>query len=615
MTSLDTPFRIGCWTVKPADGMIENGNESRRLQPRVMALLCRFAATPDELLSREQLISDVWNGRAMSDEPLHRCIAELRAALGDDCNAPRFIETLPRRGYRTVAKVSPLPQASKARSHLGAAIYLLVIAAIAVSVFLAQQSEQSPPRLLVLPLDALSTDPAHALLADALTEELINALTRKTDAAVLSRTTSFGLGTTSAATHELRQRLDVDLLVEGSVRVVDEYLRISVQLIDAHTDRQLLSEVFSQPLSIASQTLEAVAQSVSQRLSDSMQVDVYRDVPAGTDFETWRQFIEGQHLWQSDDESDVRKAVVLLTMVVEQAPQLPAAHAHLAAAHLMLRNLVANGDQHTEKLQLHLQEALRLDAKQPLALSLHAIQRDDIEPARVLRLLDEAIKTDPAVARAHMWKMQLLYRAGYLDDAHELALYLHARNPLSAEVNGWLASLELDLSNHAEFEDLVRYAAAMGWQASDTLLFYHALRMADGERAALHLKRRWSQSTRVSESELQQIVDAILEPAGRPAAITLVEKLLANDRPITRYWGFVWLDLLGAHDKAIDLLLQDTHVRDSRVLYTIWGPAHYALRQHPRFIELIRHFRLDEVWRDHGDNAYCATSSEKITCR
>lgn len=93
-------FKLGDWVVHPDTGEIQRGDERRQLQPLPMAVLLRLAEAGGELVSRDTLLDDVWQGRAMSDEPINRCIAELRAALDDSRVDPRYIKTLPRRGYQ-----------------------------------------------------------------------------------------------------------------------------------------------------------------------------------------------------------------------------------------------------------------------------------------------------------------------------------------------------------------------------------------------------------------------------------------------------------------------------------------------------------------------------------
>ncbi len=102
------PFRIGTIAVHPASNEIDAGAGPQRLPPRIMALLLRLAREPGAPVDRTTLLDDVWDRRVVTDEVLSRAIADLRTALGDDSRAPRYVETLPKVGYRLVAAVAPL---------------------------------------------------------------------------------------------------------------------------------------------------------------------------------------------------------------------------------------------------------------------------------------------------------------------------------------------------------------------------------------------------------------------------------------------------------------------------------------------------------------------------
>jgi DNA-binding winged helix-turn-helix (wHTH) protein/Tol biopolymer transport system component len=103
---MDKPFRIGDFLVLPASNELQGAGGVTRLRPLLIQVLLRLAADAGKVVSREALIEDVWSRRMVNDEVLSRAIAELRTALGDDPRAPRYIETLPKAGYRLVAPLS-----------------------------------------------------------------------------------------------------------------------------------------------------------------------------------------------------------------------------------------------------------------------------------------------------------------------------------------------------------------------------------------------------------------------------------------------------------------------------------------------------------------------------
>ena len=107
MTPRDTAdaFTVGSWQAHPHENRLIDGDRIVSLEPRVMSLLVCLAETPGKLLSPDELLEQVWRGRAHGEHAVYQAIADLRKALGDDASHPQFIETIPKRGYRLIATV------------------------------------------------------------------------------------------------------------------------------------------------------------------------------------------------------------------------------------------------------------------------------------------------------------------------------------------------------------------------------------------------------------------------------------------------------------------------------------------------------------------------------
>jgi len=143
------PFTVGAWRVRPLEGVLECDGERRHLRPKSMDVLVLLAARPASTVLREEFLRQVWDGQFVDEASLARCVAEIRAALGDDAREPRYVETVPRRGYRLIAPVgndgvaaTPVPAAGspeasstapEARPRQFRAVALVALAAIGVS--------------------------------------------------------------------------------------------------------------------------------------------------------------------------------------------------------------------------------------------------------------------------------------------------------------------------------------------------------------------------------------------------------------------------------------------------------------------------------------------------
>src|SRR5215831_2221339 len=99
-------FRVGEFLIEPQLNTIARDNQSTRLEPKVMQLLQRLSDTAGEVVSKEQLMQAVWTDTIVTDDVLTRAISELRKAFGDDSKEPRYIQTIPKSGYRLIAHVS-----------------------------------------------------------------------------------------------------------------------------------------------------------------------------------------------------------------------------------------------------------------------------------------------------------------------------------------------------------------------------------------------------------------------------------------------------------------------------------------------------------------------------
>jgi transcriptional activator of cad operon len=106
-------FYVDDWLVRPAQCRLSKGGETIQVRARVMDLLTYFVARPGEVITKEQLLDGIWGTREISESALTRTVTELRHALHDDAATPRFLETIPKRGYRLIARVAPAGTAAE----------------------------------------------------------------------------------------------------------------------------------------------------------------------------------------------------------------------------------------------------------------------------------------------------------------------------------------------------------------------------------------------------------------------------------------------------------------------------------------------------------------------
>lgn len=145
-------FKVGEWVASPTSNELCRGHRTVKVTPKVMDLLCVLAENAPSTVTREELLRTVWVGRHVGDESLTHAVSDLRKALGDDTRRPRFVQTIPKRGYRLVAAPMPIGESRRSRSVpsavvlLGAAVTLVVVSALAAWLLLAREPPEGEGR-------------------------------------------------------------------------------------------------------------------------------------------------------------------------------------------------------------------------------------------------------------------------------------------------------------------------------------------------------------------------------------------------------------------------------------------------------------------------------------
>jgi TolB-like protein/DNA-binding winged helix-turn-helix (wHTH) protein/Tfp pilus assembly protein PilF len=268
-----------------------------RLQAKPFQLLAMLLDRPGELVTREEICQKLWTADTFVDfdHSLGTAINKIREVLNDSAAEPRFIETLPRRGYRFVAQVTPVdrdpapasslpPAATVAKAKpklqtiqlvgLSSAMFLVIAALVGWSMMnwraqsTAKRAGPSVIRsIVVLPLLNLSGDPDQQFFADGMTDELTTSLAQISSLRVISRTSAMAYLGTHKPAAQIARELGVDGLVEGSVVRSGNKVRITAQLIQGASDRHLWAQSYERQLSDILTVQGEVAQEIAARVA------------------------------------------------------------------------------------------------------------------------------------------------------------------------------------------------------------------------------------------------------------------------------------------------------------------------------------------------------------
>ncbi len=344
-------YRFGPYEVDVPAHELRRQGERIRLQDQPFQVLRALLERAGQVVTRDELRQRVWPSSVFVDfdHGLNNAIARLREALGDHAGSPSYIETVPRIGYRFLARVEsggPVPQAAAsapARGWAAPAVGIAAGALLAIALLMApDMREPAPdgppttPSIAVLPFLSLDQAPESEQFADGLTEELVSRLAGIRGLRVVARTSSLGYKGKSEPATAIAAALQVSHLLEGSVRQSNGRLRVTAQLVDGNSDRHLWSQTFDRDSQDIFEIQVEIARSVAEALEVTLlDADEERISRRGTDDpEAYRLFLIAQsHLLARTTRPDPAVAVRSLQAAIERDPGFAAAHAGLARYH------------------------------------------------------------------------------------------------------------------------------------------------------------------------------------------------------------------------------------------------------------------------------------------
>jgi TolB-like protein/DNA-binding winged helix-turn-helix (wHTH) protein len=337
-----------------------------RLQGQPLQVLAALLKSGGDVVTREELRAQIWTTDTFVDfdHSLHNAIARLREALGDSAERPRYIETLPRRGYRFIAPVdagdpsAPSGAADSApsanlpgqlrltKSHALLLTTVFALLVISIVFWLARTGgapTSAAPRLnsiAVLPLDNLSGDPSEEFFADGMTDQLITDLAKVGSLRVISRTSILRYKGTKKGLPEIARELHVDAIVEGSVIRSGRRVRVTAQLLQAATDQHLWAETYDRDigdvLKLQGEVADAIAQQVRAQLTSQQQAQLRR--AATVDPAAYDAYLKGRLYFSTEftKPDSLKKAQHLFQEAIQKDPNFALAYAGLADTYVYL---------------------------------------------------------------------------------------------------------------------------------------------------------------------------------------------------------------------------------------------------------------------------------------
>jgi TolB-like protein/DNA-binding winged helix-turn-helix (wHTH) protein/Tfp pilus assembly protein PilF len=466
--TLKEGFRLGDWDVLPLAGRISRDGHTERLRPKAMDVLCRLAASAGEVVERDTILSEVWGRTAVSDEPLTATVGELRRLLGDRREQPFYIETIPKRGYRLVAAVTPLdagtlaaavgdagglsttpapPAAgtasaagfarSRRRLLLWAGALLLLLGGLLLwqrPPGEARVAEALPTSLAVLPFAVLGNEQDDRYFGDGLAREILTTLSGIGGLRVAARSSAFQFRDRRNELAALRESLGVDAVLDGSIRREGTAVRIQVHLVDTRSGFNLWADTYDRQLDDAFAVQSDIARQIAGRLSVPL-ADTTSRGSRGTSA-AYLDYLRGRYLFDTARvESQYFDARDRLEAAVAADPEFSLARATLAALSLRLSDLAYLAP--SEGYEFGREQALRALQTDPDLAEAHWVLgwiklHYDWDWAGANASLSRALALQPGNADFIAAAATLNYYLAQFDDAIALASMGAERDPLRA---------------------------------------------------------------------------------------------------------------------------------------------------------------------------------------
>src|SRR5467141_2603562 len=474
--------KFGVFEVDLQAGEVRKAGMRQKLAGQPFQVLQALLERPQEIVTREELRQRMWPGNTFVDYELalKKAVNRLREVFGDSAESPHFIETVPRRGYRFIGSITPLPSnPSDPREPplLGAVdvgerpeaapparartpwklISVLALGGVAALLLwfgsgklrgriFAKSRSLEIHSVAVLPLENLSNDPEQEYFSDGMTDELITDLAKVGQLQVISHTSVERYKGTKLPLREIARELGVDAVVEGRVMRSGDRVRITAQLIDARTDRHLWADTYERDvrdiLGLQDEVAHRIATQVGINLTAGGQTEM-----ASTrvvDSAAQEAYLKGRYRWNQRTEAGIRAGIKYFQKAIDLDPNYPQAYAGLADCYIMMANwgFMPPAEAYPNA-EVAARKALALDdhlAEAYTSLA-YATLLYDWEWSGAEQKFRRAIELNPNYATAHHFYSIYLMAAGRQAEAQAQIKRAQELDPLSLIINsvvGWI---------------------------------------------------------------------------------------------------------------------------------------------------------------------------------
>jgi TolB-like protein/DNA-binding winged helix-turn-helix (wHTH) protein/Tfp pilus assembly protein PilF len=626
--SLKSGFRIGDWEVYPLENLLKGPNRECILEPKVMDVLVLLARSQGGVVSRQQILDNVWADVVVGDEVVSRAISVLRAELGDDQKNPRYLKTISKRGYHLIINVIPMasegPPIVESVSDASAlataqhesgsntrfvgrkpgfvivSVLALALAYFAYVTFLLQpESDHSAgdvgKSIAVLPFVNMSADSDNEYFSDGLSEELLNLLTRIPELRVAARTSSFSYKAKDANISQIGEELNVSHVLQGSVRKTGNNVRITAQLVRVNNGFQLWSETFDRNLD----DIFVIQDEIAKAVVDKLRINLLGAMPERqkTDPDVYALYLQSNYFLNRQGEENIEKAIAALNQALAIDSGYAPAWVSLQLAYgYQIRTTPTRREEFRALQSEAIERALAIDENLASAWAALAYYRkfhdSDWQGSRVA--IEEALRLDPNNAGVLGVAASIASTAGQLSEAIELFEKAVLLDPLSLASLTALGRRYLRVGRIDDaFDAFDRVRAINPDYPGLSLLFGRVYMMrGDLENALLETEKSPDEFyyrhqnanflyTMGKETEAKILINELLETS-------------ADDAPGAMATVYAWRGEGSAAFEWLDKAYEQRDAVPSVFLGTIWWRK---LTGDPRYSAFVEKIGLLEEWK------------------
>jgi TolB-like protein len=570
--------RFGPFVLDVGDRSLKRDGAPIALTPKTFDLLVVLIENAGRLVEKDALLKSVWPDVAVEEGNLTKGVFSLRQILEEE-GGVRYIETVPKRGYRFIAPITSGVSDS-------------------APVTTSQQTTAAPLEnsIAVMPFSDMSAARDHEFFCEGMSEEIINALGRVADLRVASYTSSLRFKGKVTDTQTIGRELMVTWLLEGSVRKSGDTVRIAVQLVRAadgfsawsgRFDRQL-DDIFSVQDDIAGM----IAQTLTQRVAKTAAPLVTSKTSKN---EAYSLYLEGRYLWNKRPGDVVWQALDRFERAIGLDPDFAPAHAALASVYGTLGAWefgVLPPAEALAKAKAAAKRALELDPQ--LAAGHTAVAYStlhfDWDAEKACRQFDQAIALNPAWVDAHHWHSHALCAARRFSESLAACRQIVELDPLNPLMHAHVAWHHYMARSYAEAltqaEQVVRMEPGFHW--GSFFAGWALERLGRPTEAITALKDAVARSSN-NPVMLAGLGHALASSQERKEALKVARELerLRGEKGLFAYEIGLIQATLGDDEKAFAWLARAVQERSGWIAYLRVDPRLDHLHDDPRFQNLL----------------------------